>query len=112
MCGIAGFFSFKNPGASWNTSTVLRGMVRSLRHRGPDSEGFYEAEGIGLGMRRLRVIDLETGDQPIANETKTLWIIFNGEIYNYRKLREELKKRGSRFHTETDTEVILKLYEA
>ena len=112
MCGIAGFFSFKNPGASRNASTVLREMVRSLRHRGPDSEGFYEAEGVGMGMRRLRVIDLATGDQPIANETQTLWIIFNGEIYNYRKLREELKKKGARFYTETDTEVILKLYEA
>ena len=111
MCGIAGFFSLKNSGTSWISPEVLRKMVRSLRHRGPDSEGFYESEGIGMGMRRLRVLDLATGDQPIANENKTLWIIFNGEIYNYRKLREELKKKGSRFHTETDTEVILKLYE-
>ena len=111
MCGIAGFFTFKDSAGSRNSSTVLRGMVRSLLHRGPDSEGFYETKGVGMGMRRLRVIDLATGDQPIADETKTLWIVFNGEIYNYRKLREELKKRGSRFHTETDTEVILKLYE-
>ena len=112
MCGITGWFSLQNSIPTWNKSAVLREMVRSLRHRGPDSEGFYEAEGAGMGIRRLRVIDLETGDQPIANEDKTLWIVFNGEIYNYRELRDELKKKGITFRTETDTEVLLKLYEA
>lgn len=111
MCGIAGFFELKKSAASWDRSKALREMVETLRHRGPDSEGFYEADGAGLGMRRLRVIDLATGDQPISNDQKTLWIIFNGEIYNYRDLREGLKKRGFHFQTETDTEVILKLYE-
>lgn len=86
-------------------------MVRSLKHRGPDSEGFYENSGVGMGIRRLRVIDLATGDQPISSEDGSRTIVFNGEIYNYRPLREALKKRGHSFRTATDTEVILKLYE-
>ncbi len=111
MCGIAGFFELKKSTSARNPSKVLRDMVGTLRHRGPDSEGFYEEEGVGLGMRRLRVIDLATGDQPISNDQKSLWIIFNGEIYNYQQLREGLKKKGFHFKTETDTEVLLKLYE-
>lgn len=111
MCGIAGFFYLREDLPPQDSSVSLRQMVRSLVHRGPDSEGFFEAPGMGMGIRRLRVIDLDTGDQPISNEAGTCWIVFNGEIYNYRSLRRRLQERGCLFKTQSDTEVILKLYE-
>ena len=97
-------------------------MCETIRHRGPDSQGLFirhEEPGmaalpgpdVGLGIRRLAIIDLETGDQPIHNEDKSVWLVFNGEIYNFQKLREELEKKGHRFYTRTDTEVIVHLYE-
>ncbi len=109
MCGICGIVGL-------NSSTpidkdVLLKMTRSLRHRGPDDQGIYSDKQAGLGSRRLSIIDLEGGRQPIANEDKTLWIVFNGEIYNYRELRTYLQHRGHTFRTYTDTEVILHLYE-
>lgn len=111
MCGIAGFFYLRPAQPPKGRSSNLRAMVGSLRHRGPDSEGFFEEDQVGLGIRRLRVIDLDTGDQPISNESGTCWIVFNGEIYNYQPLRKRLEEQGARFKTRTDTEVILKLYE-
>ncbi|RMD58150.1 MAG: asparagine synthase (glutamine-hydrolyzing), partial [Nitrospirae bacterium] len=90
---------------------VLKRMNNTLYHRGPDSEGFYIKDNVGLGMRRLKIIDLLRGDQPIHNEDATIWIVFNGEIYNYRELRGELKRKGHLFTTNTDTEVIVHLYE-
>jgi asparagine synthase (glutamine-hydrolysing) len=86
-------------------------MLQTLVHRGPDDEGFYVKDRIGIGNRRLSVIDLPGGRQPICNEDETIWIVYNGEIYNYKSLREKLKKKGHNFRTNSDTEVILHLYE-
>ena len=85
--------------------------MATLHHRGPDEFGIFLGDGIGLGSARLRIIDLHTGQQPISNEDGTLWIVFNGEIFNYVELRPELEARGHRFTTDTDTEVLLHLYE-
>ncbi len=86
-------------------------MCAAMRHRGPDGEGVFVAPGVGLGMRRLSIIDLQTGDQPIHNEDSSAWVVFNGEIYNYRELRRDLARRGHHFYTATDTETIVHLYE-
>jgi asparagine synthase (glutamine-hydrolysing) len=86
-------------------------MCESIVHRGPDDQGLYTCGNVGLGSRRLEVIDLETGHQPMANEDESVWIVFNGEIYNYRSLREELGRRGHRFQTRSDTESIVHAYE-
>src|SRR5207302_704298 len=108
MCGIAGFFV---NGGSVDGRPTLRRMTDSLRHRGPDDEGFYVDESVALGVRRLSIIDLETGRQPIANEDGTVWVVQNGEIYNFRELRDELERRGHRFRTASDTEVVVHAYE-
>jgi len=89
----------------------IRAMCGAMTHRGPDEEGVYLSEGVGLGMRRLSIIDLEHGQQPVSNEDGTIWVVFNGEIYNYRELRGLLARRGHVFHTESDTETIVHLYE-
>jgi asparagine synthase (glutamine-hydrolysing) len=89
----------------------IRAMCRTLVHRGPDDEGYFVEGPVGLGMRRLKVIDLATGHQPISNEDGSMWIVFNGEIYNYRELRKELEQKGHTFATQTDTETILHGYE-
>src|SRR5438093_166412 len=104
MCGIAGF-------AGVDDTPLLRAMCASLAHRGPDDEGFYTDTGVGLSMRRLAVIDLATGQQPIANESRDVWVVFNGEIYNYDDLRRDLVARGHRLSTSSDTETIVHLYE-
>lgn len=104
MCGIAGYVGF-------NDSQLLRAMGASLTHRGPDDAGFYTAPGIGLAHRRLSVIDLKSGHQPMANEDQTVWTVFNGEIYNYEDIRARLTAMGHRFATTSDTEVIVHLYE-
>lgn len=107
MCGIAGLYSFNgNP----PDRSLLGRMNASMIHRGPDSEGFYSGGPAGLCMRRLKVIDLETGNQPLHDGTEKVWIVFNGEIYNYRELREALEKKGHRFYTHSDTEVLLHQY--
>jgi asparagine synthase (glutamine-hydrolysing) len=89
----------------------VRGMCDQIRHRGPDDEGFHIDGRCALGMRRLSIIDLNTGHQPIPNEDRTVWVVFNGEIYNYQELREDLETRGHQFQTHSDTEVLLHLYE-
>ncbi len=89
----------------------LDSMTRLLKHRGPDSQGLHIDDNVGMGVRRLSVIDLKSGDQPIHNEDSSLWIVFNGEIYNYKRLRETAIAAGHRFYTQSDTEVILHLYE-
>lgn len=109
MCGISGILNLKNP-ASINTDN-LRRMTFALRHRGPDETGAYIDDWIGLAQSRLSIIDLSGGSQPIHNEDKTLWIVFNGEIFNYPEIREFLIERGHKFYTTSDTEVILHLYE-
>jgi asparagine synthase (glutamine-hydrolysing) len=86
-------------------------MNSTLRHRGPDDEGYYFSEGIGLAMRRLKIIDLETGNQPVFNEDKNVCVVYNGEIYNFLELRKELVKKGHKFSSKSDTEVIVHLYE-
>ena len=109
MCGITGIFHF-DPSRNANES-LLRKMTDTLSHRGPDGEGYFCKNNIGLGHRRLSIIDLSTGDQPMFNEDKSIAIIFNGEIYNYVELKDELKDRGCKFRTGSDTEVIIRAYE-
>src|SRR4051812_8580199 len=91
---------------------VIRSMVGALRHRGPDEFGFYRDAGILLGHARLSIVDIATGQQPLGNEAQSLWTVFNGEIFNYVELREELVALGHRFRTQSDTEVIVQAYEA
>ncbi|WP_148206138.1 hypothetical protein [Thermococcus sibiricus] len=86
-------------------------MTDFIKHRGPDDEGFFIDDNVGLGMRRLSIIDIEGGKQPIHNEDESIWIVFNGEIYNFPELKKELIERGHRFYTNTDTEVIVHAYE-
>lgn len=109
MCGIAGILEFNRQRPV--DRSALERMTRSLAHRGPDGEGFYVGEGIGLGHRRLSIIDLAAGAQPLANEDRTVWTICNGEIYNYVELRETLIRKGHRFRTGSDCEVIVHQYE-
>jgi asparagine synthase (glutamine-hydrolysing) len=108
MCGIAGMFNLDGAAVAPES---LRGMIRMLAHRGPDDTGFHAENGVGLAHARLSIIDLDTGQQPMCNEDSSLWITFNGEIFNYLELREELLSKGHRFATRSDTEVILHLYE-
>jgi len=108
MCGIAGIF---HPNAGMVEKRTLKAMCDVIRSRGPDEEGFYVDHHVGLGIRRLKIIDLVTGKQPVHNEDGTIWTVFNGEIYNYRELRDGLIGRGHKFYTNTDTEVIVHLYE-
>ena len=110
MCGIAGVLNLK--GLPVEDSTVAMRMASSLVHRGPDEEGSLVNGPVAFGFRRLRIIDLETGHQPIANEHETMWVMLNGEIYNFVELRHELEQRGHRFRTQSDTEVIVHAYES
>ena len=109
MCGIVGIVNIQ--GDQPIQEETLRRMLAMIRHRGPDQFGIYLDDQAGLGNARLSIIDLHGGQQPIANEDETLWIVFNGEIFNYVELRSDLEARGHRFTTSTDTEVILHLYE-
>jgi asparagine synthase (glutamine-hydrolysing) len=108
MCGICGILHSDHAPVERST---LEKMNAAIEHRGPDGDGFYFAPGVGLGMRRLAIIDLNTGDQPISNEDETVWIVFNGEIFNFPELRKKLQRQGHRFRTKTDTECIVHLYE-
>lgn len=109
MCGICGKLNFNKDKVV--EKDLIKSMCDTLVHRGPDDEGYYTNKNIGLGMRRLSIIDINTGHQPISNEDEKIWIVFNGEIYNYRILRSELENRGHRFKTNSDTEAIIHLYE-
>ncbi len=108
MCGICGQAFTDN---RQSDRAVLERMNVALTHRGPDSDGFYQSPGVGLAMRRLAIIDLFSGDQPISNEDESLWIVFNGEIFNFQELHQKLQSTGHRFKTRSDTECILHLYE-
>ncbi len=109
MCGIAGTFCMRSGGRP--SRDLVRRMTAVLRHRGPDAAGYYLDDRIAMGHTRLSIIDLSTGFQPIHNEDETLWIVYNGEVFNYPELREDLLAKGHRFYTESDTEVVLHLYE-
>jgi asparagine synthase (glutamine-hydrolysing) len=109
MCGIAGIVSAA-PGDRIDVDTIHR-MCEAIVHRGPDDEGLFVKGGVGLGMRRLSIIDIAGGHQPVSNEDRRVWIVFNGEIYNFPQLRKDLLQRGHQFSTHTDTEVIVHLYE-
>src|SRR5690606_19897130 len=107
MCGIVGTVNVRDA----VDRRVLEAMNRAITHRGPDDDGFYINETAGLAMRRLAIIDLAHGKQPIRNADGTKWIVFNGEIYNYQELREVLEERGHKFYTNSDTEAIVHLYD-
>lgn len=106
MCGIAGFM-----GQVENRADVIRNMTEVITHRGPDSDGFFTDDNISMGFRRLSIIDLGAGHQPIYNEDKSLVLTFNGEIYNYKDLRKELIAKGHKFYTDTDSEVLVHGFE-
>lgn len=109
MCGICGILY---PGGSQNVDrNILASMNLQIVHRGPDDEGFFVEGNVGLAMRRLSIIDLQTGHQPLSNEDESIWIVFNGEIYNHTELRADLERRGHRYRTQSDTETIVHLYE-
>ncbi len=109
MCGIFGFY-LSDP-CKRLSGNPLQAMGDVIRHRGPDDEGYLLDGSIGLGMRRLSIIDLQTGHQPVRNEDGSLQVVFNGEIYNYQELARDLKERGHKLYTTSDTEVIVHLYE-
>ena len=109
MCGITGIFNVNGPAPI--SRELLNRMINVARHRGPDATGIYLDDWIGLGHARLSIIDISGGSQPIHNEDETLWIVYNGEVFNYPELRQGLLDRGHRFSTSTDTEVILHLFE-
>jgi len=104
MCGICGIYGF-------NDRKLVKQMTKIIEHRGPDDVGHFFDDTLGLGQRRLSIIDLSTGKQPIFNEDKSLTVVFNGEIYNYQDLRAGLEKTGHKFLTNSDTEVIVHSYE-
>lgn len=109
MCGIAGILNFDE--MSKISETILLEMINTMVHRGPDDLGYYSKKNVGLAHRRLSIIDLKSGNQPICNENGNIWIVFNGEIYNFVELRNELEKKGHKFRTNSDTEVIIHSYE-
>src|SRR6185312_1425420 len=114
MCGIAGFIESSDvhePLRAEDARALVHEMCRKIRHRGPDDEGVLVEPGVALGMRRLSIIDVSTGRQPIDNEDGSVSIVFNGEIYNFPELRRTLEDAGHRFCTHTDTEVIVHAYE-
>ncbi|MDH3588939.1 MAG: asparagine synthase (glutamine-hydrolyzing), partial [Gammaproteobacteria bacterium] len=105
MCGIAGIVNLKDPGSV--DGALVERMCDAIAHRGPDDSGFHITDGVGLGHRRLSIIDLAGGMQPMSNEDQSIVVTFNGEIYNYQKLRQELEAAGYRFRTQSDTEVLI-----
>ena len=109
MCGICGKINFNGEPVG---EDILKRMTSVLSHRGPDDEGIYLKDNVGLGHRRLSIIDLSpSAHQPMSNEDGSLWIVYNGEIYNFPELRENLIKKGHTFHSKSDTETIIHLYE-
>ena len=109
MCGLCGKINFDRDEPV--SAAVVGKMMRVMSHRGPDGAGRFVAGPVGLGHRRLSIIDLSTGDQPMSNEDGTVWVVFNGEIYNFAELRRELVARGHCFKSSSDTEVIVHMYE-
>jgi len=110
MCGITGFFQYRGE-PSGDTAGILKRMAGTIAHRGPDDDGFHLDGGVGLGFRRLSIVDLSGGHQPISNEDDSLWLTFNGEVYNHLELRPELEAKGHRYKTRSDAEAVLHAYE-
>ena len=108
MCGLVGFI---DKTSKKDKKNIIKNMADVIIHRGPDGEGFYVDDSIAMGFRRLSIIDLKGGNQPLYNEEKDMVINFNGEIYNYKELKEELIRKGHKFKTNSDTEVIIHGYE-
>src|SRR5919109_1765034 len=108
MCGIVGM---AGAGGRPVDDAIVRSMNDAIWHRGPDDEGYLVRDRVGLGMRRLSIIDVAGGRQPMHNEDKSVWAVFNGEIYNYTELREDLQARGHHFYTRSDSETLVHLYE-
>jgi len=111
MCGITGWIRLDNSDPRDHTHDMLHSMCESIVHRGPNSEGIWMDDTVALGMRRLSIIDLHTGDQPVFNEDKSVIVMMNGELYNYREVRDELERLGHNFVTRSDTEILPHLYE-
>lgn len=111
MCGIAGWINLENKRGANHSEAVLHSMCERMKHRGPDSEGLWLDETVALGMRRLSIIDLATGEQPVYSEDKSVVVVMNGELYNFREVRASLEKCGHKFETHTDTEILPHLYE-
>ena len=109
MCGIVGFVGWQV--SDEDAEGRLRAMCEAITHRGPDSGGYHVADGVALGMRRLSIIDVAGGEQPIYNEDASIAVVFNGEIYNHHIIRRELEAKGHYFRTRSDTEVLVHLYE-
>lgn len=109
MCGIAGIINFKTD--NYVQETELKAMANAIVYRGPDDDGYYLSNNVGFGFRRLSIIDLHSGHQPISNENNSVWVVMNGEIYNYKSLKNELIAKGHQFKSESDTEVLVHLYE-
>src|SRR5919199_2442491 len=110
MCGICGVLSL-GPDATPVDAADVRAMTATIAHRGPDSDGFFLERSVGLGFRRLSIVDLVTGDQPMSNEDGSVWLVFNGEIYNHAEHRGPLEARGHRYRSRSDAEAIVHLYE-
>src|ERR1051326_896047 len=112
MCGICGVLNLRGSAEPVDSQT-LGLMADALRHRGPDADGYYlpADREVGLGFRRLSIVDLQNGAQPMSNEDDSVWLVYNGEVYNHAALRPELEARGHRFRSRCDAEVILHLYE-
>src|SRR5665648_1179632 len=109
MCGIAGLYNYhssKEP----STEKNIKGMLSMIKHRGRDESGAYLDQNIGIGSVRLSIIDLSSGQQPMSDITGRYWIVYNGEIFNYLELRSLLEKKGVRFRTNSDTEVVIQMY--
>src|SRR6266404_2926552 len=111
MCGITGWVNLKKSTLKDHTKSVLHSMCETIVHRGPNSEGIWMDDRVALGMRRLSIIDLKTGDQPVFSEDKSIIVMMNGELYNYREVRDKLEKKGHKFITQTDTEIVPHLYQ-
>src|SRR3989338_10452812 len=104
MCGICGF--------NWEDRQLVKDMACQIKHRGPDQEGYYTDSNVSLGHKRLSIIDLsEKGKQPMSNEDGSVWLVYNGEIYNFAEIKEKLEKKGHKFKSHTDSEVIVHAYE-
>ena len=108
MCGIFGIVNFNGDAVSEDS---LKKMSLKMKHRGPDDDGIIIEKNIGIGMRRLSIIDIEGGHQPISNSSNNIHVVLNGEIYNYKELREELESKGYKFQSKSDVEVLVHLYE-